>query len=185
MDFSLINETLNIKISILDIVKYLGVPGFIGFYFRVDLFRLLAKVSKVFNRKYAVFEMNSVINIIRKDRVLSDLESERKRKIKYQFHKEIHSEELDDGETITIVMNSTKHTPKNVAKSTVQYISLGVVKDSSHVINESLKQALVLSLTRKYLKENRLMEPANFFDKNMLPKLFQENKELFQKVVDC
>ena len=144
------------------IVKFWGsILKFVGKFFRLaDKAYTKRQIKKVF-KKFSKTEINPLI--------------EKSREVEFCFKDSLTLSEINEGESVQIVLESSKNSSKNLANATIQFVNESLFKDLKNYLNTGFREGTIYYLSRKILGEVDSISAKRYLDGNV----FLEKVEAF------
>jgi hypothetical protein len=139
------------------------------------LWKLLAGSWDFANRKYAESSINSTLRKLRKGGTLSGYEENLGKKIKYELQSKLAFDDLDEGESVLIALNSVKHTPSNITTAALQYVSKSLLPKASMTLESDLEKGITYVVCREAFTGQNMISARDYFDSKILPEEYAKN----------
>ncbi|GEM_PF-5248868 len=189
-DINFLNQsltTINIQITPIFLAKAAGGTVFTGVIIKLFLdgkfWQMLAGIWGFANRKYAESSINKSLKKIKKNPAFSNFEDGLAKKVKFDIQSNLHLNDIAEGETVLIALNSAKCSPSNLTNATLQYVSKSLLPKAAMTLDPHLEKGVIYVVCREAFVSQKMISARDYFDSKILPEEYSKNPT-FEKLME-
>jgi hypothetical protein len=141
----------------------------------------LANFSEFARRQYSKVSIRKSINHAMQTEEIRSLGIVSK-KVRLEFANDLRIDDLSDGETVIVALNSTTNNPKNIALATIQAVSQNLFPQSALTLTKDIEKGVSFALAKKAFSTNSYIAADKYFDSHILADEYLRNPN-FEKIM--